>query len=128
MAFQKNGLSHTFKADSDMSTKQFYFVKLTGTDAVEVCDTGTDVAIGILQNEPSVGQAAEVMLVGISKLSSNSALTVGDLVAPSSDGQGSPVTIGTSTTIYVAGHVLTGSTAAAGLASVLVVGVPFRGA
>ena len=55
-------------ADADFSTRQFYVVKLVGTTGVEweVTPTTaiTDRAIGIIQNDPSTGQAAQVAGLG----------------------------------------------------------------
>ena len=76
-----------FTASADLSGKQFYFVKLSGAGTVTVCAAATDVPIGVLQNKPTSGQAAEVMMLGISKVSSDAALSRGNLIGTSGDGQ-----------------------------------------
>ena len=106
-----------FTASADLSGKQFYFVKLSGAGTVTVCAAATDVPIGVLQNKPTSGQAAEVMMLGISKVSSDAALSRGNLIGTSGDGQADAKTPGTDTTEYVVGQVIEASTAAGGLAT-----------
>ena len=118
MATEGMGFKWTFKADSDMSTRQFYFVKLTGGSAVEIC-SATSGCIGILQNAPSAGQGAEVMLWGVSNISSDGALTLGNFIGPSSDGQGASYTTGTDAGKHYQGKCIKGTTAAAGIATVV---------
>ena len=102
---------------ADLSGKQFYFVKLSSAGTVTVCAAATDVPIGVLQNKPTSGQAAEVMMLGISKVSSDAALSRGNLIGTSGDGQADAKTPGTDTTEYVVGQVIEASTAAGGLAT-----------
>lgn len=106
-----------FTASADLSGKQFYFVKLSGAGTVTVCAAATDVPIGVLQNKPTSGQAAEVMMLGISKVSSDAALSRGNLIGTSGDGQADAKTPGTDTTEYIAGQVISGSNSAGGLAT-----------
>ena len=103
----------------DLSAKQYYFVKLSGQTVV-LCSALTDVPIGVLQNAPESGQAAEVMVIGITKVSSDAALTVGLLIGPSADSQADARTIGTDTTHYVVGQVIGASGAAGGLATAVI--------
>jgi hypothetical protein len=108
-----------FKAGAaSLAAKQFYFVKLDSAGDIVVCAAATDVPIGILQNAPGVGEACEVMMAGISKVSSDAALTIGDQIGTSADGQADAKTVGTDTTEYVVGRVLVASGAAAELATV----------
>ena len=109
-----------FTASADLSGKQFYFVKLSGAGTVTVCAAATDVPIGVLQNKPTSGQAAEVMMLGISKVSSDAALSRGNLIGTSGDGQADAKTPGTDTTEYVVGQVIEASTAAGGLATAVI--------
>lgn len=107
-------------ASADLSAKQFYFVKISGANTVDVCSGATDIPCGILQNTPTSGQAANVVFSGVSKVSSNEALTVGWLIGTSADGQADRKIPGTDTTEFYVGQVLTATTAAAGIASVLI--------
>ena len=117
MSYEIPVFSHSFTADADLSGKQFYFVKMTGDDQVGVCDALTDNPVGVLQNTPQSGQTAEVMLLGISKVSSDAALTAGAEIGTSADGQAAAKTPGTNTTHYVAGKVISGTGAAGELAA-----------
>jgi hypothetical protein len=75
-------------AGADLRLHQFKFVKLNAAKQVVLCAAITDDPIGILQDTPNTGQAANVCAHGVSKLSSNVALTAGALVGTSVDGQG----------------------------------------
>ena len=102
-----------FTAAADLSGKQFYFVKLASATTVTVCAAATDKPIGVLQNKPTSGQAAEVMVIGISKVSSDAGLSAGDLIGTSGDGQADA-------TEYIAGQVISGSNSAGGLATAVI--------
>jgi len=109
----------SFKAGADLSTKQFYFVKLSADRTVIVCAAATDKPIGILQNKPDAAdKAAEVLMTGRSKLSADVALAAGDLVGTSGDGQGDVKVAGTDTTHYICGQVTLGVSNAAEIAEV----------
>lgn len=98
----------TLEAGADLSTKQYYFVKVdSATGKAVVCDAVTDRPVGVLQNKPTSGQAAEIVVVGLTKISSNAGLTAGNLIGTSIDGQADAKTPGTDTTEYVVGQVLT---------------------
>lgn len=108
------------KAGADLSAKQYYFVKLTGAATVDVCSAATDIPIGVLQNKPANGTEAEVVAVGVTKISADVALTAGWLIGPSADGQAERRIAGTDTTKYIAGSVIEGTGAAGELATALV--------
>lgn len=121
MAFEgSQPIALTFKAGADLSAKQFYFVKLSAADTVIVCSAATDVPIGVLQNAPSSGGMAEVVICGITKVNSDAALSAGNLIGTSGDGQADAKTAGTDTTEYVCGQVLVASGAAAGYATAVI--------
>lgn len=105
-------------AAADLSAKQYHFVKLNGTGTgVVACNGATDKPIGVLQNKPTSGQAAEVMMLGISKVVGDANLAIDDFIATSADGQAAAVVPGTDTTRYVVGRVLLENTAAGGIVS-----------
>lgn len=110
----------TLEAGADLSSSQYYFVKLNASGKAVVCSGATDIPVGVLQNNPTSGQAAEIVVVGLTKVSSNAALAIGDLIGTSSDGQADAKTAGTDTTEYVVGTVLTTTGAAGVVGSVLV--------
>lgn len=105
-------------AGGDLSGKQFYFVKLSADNTVVICAATTDIAIGVLQNKPASGATAEVVTVGVTKVSADATLAVGDLIGTSADGQADVKTAG-ETTQYVLGQVISGA-AANGLATVVI--------
>ena len=107
-------------ASADLSAKQYHFVKISGANTVTVCAAATDVPVGILQNAPVSGAAAEVTFSGVSKVSSDEALTVGWLIGTSSDGQADRKIWGTDTTQYIVGQVITATGAVGGIATVLI--------
>jgi len=120
MAYEIPGNQITLEAAADLSTHQFKFVKLDNTGKMVAMAADTDIPIGILQDKPNAaGKVGTVMVDGISKLSSNAALTAGNLVGSSADGQGAAYASGSDTTKYIVGHVLKGSGAADGMATVL---------
>lgn len=119
MSFEIGVLDKTFKAAASLTTKQFYFVKLTAADTVNVCAATTDMPIGVLQNAPASGGAAVVRLLGISKVSADTTWSQGAAIGTSADGQGVTKTTGTH---YVMGTALEASTAANELVPCLITG------
>jgi hypothetical protein len=113
-------LKITLEAGADLSAKQFYFLKLDAAGKAVVCSGATDKPVGVLQNNPVSGQAAEIVVVGLTKVSSNAALAIGDLIGTSADGQADAKTPGSDTTEFVVGTVLTTTGAADVIGSVLV--------
>lgn len=101
-----------YTASADLSAKQFYFVKISGARTVTVCSAVTDIPIGVLQNAPASGQAAEVCVIGHTKVSSDGTLTRGTPIGTSSDGQAVTYAAGTDTTKYLVGHGLVSTTTA----------------
>jgi hypothetical protein len=124
--------TRTFTAGADMSAKQYHFVKLngsvgpTGQPVVIACSAATDKPCGVLQNDPVVvGEAAVVAVGGWTKVSSDAALTVDTFVGTSADGQADAKTPGTDTTEYIMGKVVRASGAAAGIATIELVPIPY---
>lgn len=115
MAFEKGGLILNFEANADLSAKQYYAVKMIAGPKVDV-SADTDPAIGILQNKPTAGQTAEVLVFGVSKVNSDVALAVGNLIASAADGQ-LKVAVATN---YTLGQVVIASGAAGELASAII--------
>lgn len=103
------------KAGADLSAAQYHFVELGAGGTVTVCNALTDVPIGVLQNAPKSGQAAEVLALGVSKVVGDADLAINDLIGCSADGQADARTIGTDTTHYVVGRVIKENGAAGGL-------------
>ena len=65
-----NGLKLTgHVAASTLATKQYHFVKLDSSGDVVIAGNGDD-AIGVLQNDPIAAEECEIIIVGVSKVSS----------------------------------------------------------
>jgi len=110
----------TLKAGADLSAKQYHFMKLDASGDAVVCSGATDKPVGVLQNNPTSGQAAEIVVAGLTKISSDAALAIGALIGTSADGQADAKTPGSDTTEYVVGTVLTTTGAAGVIGSALV--------
>lgn len=106
-----------YKAAGDLSNKQYYFMKLSADRTVTTCTAATDKPIGVLQNKPAAAnRSAVVRVVGESYVSSDAALTAGNLIGTQDDGQADAKTPGTDTTEYVVGMVTMGTGSAGDLA------------
>lgn len=106
MAYAGQQICATFEAGADLSAKQYYFVKLSAANTVNVCSAITDIPIGILQNKPGSGEAATVCLFGISKVSADGTLAAGNLIGTSADSQADAIAAGSDTTVYTMGQAL----------------------
>ena len=120
MAYQVPGFSSTLVAGENLSSSQFYFVKLSAANTVSLCSAATDIPVGELQNAPESGEAANVMHYGISKVSSNAAITAADLIGTSSDSQAVTADPDGASEAYYVGQAITASAAAGGLISALI--------
>jgi len=86
MSQQKYGLDLTFEAGADLRTKQYYILYLSGDQTVSVSGSNGK-AIGVLQNEPNSGEAAQVRVSGTTKvIASDTSIAAGDYLT--SDGNG----------------------------------------
>ena len=102
----------TLKAASALSSNQFELVKLASATTVSVCAAITDVPIGVLVNTPTSGQAAEIVIFGVSKIKADGTIAAGNLLGTSADGQADAIAAGTDTTVYTIGQAI--GTASAG--------------
>lgn len=93
MAREANLSCRTYPAGADLSAKQFYAVKLDSAAAVVLAGAG-EAAIGILQNNPTSGQAATVAIAGRSKMVAGAAVASGARVASNASGKGVTATAG----------------------------------
>ncbi|HZT90291.1 MAG TPA: capsid cement protein [Stellaceae bacterium] len=64
-------------AAADLSSNQFYAVKLTGARQVNLASAGGEDIYGVLQNKPTSGQVADVALYGICKAVAGAAFSAG---------------------------------------------------
>lgn len=72
----------TCEAAEDLSDYQYHFVVRNSSGKARLLDAAGEIADGILQNAPESGEAAEIMVIGESKLVANAALTIGKFVSP----------------------------------------------
>jgi hypothetical protein len=110
----------SFEAAGDLSSGQYRFVDLDANGRVTLCAAVDDKPIGVLQNSPdALGLEASVMIIGITKISSNAGLNEGDGIGTSTDAQalahGS--TNGTNIDAFTVGQVTVASANAGELAS-----------
>lgn len=107
-------------SDLSASTNQYKFVELTAAGTVDICDAVTDVPLGVLQNNPASGQAAEVVAIGITKLQADAAITAGAAIGTSADGQADPKVAGTDSTHYIVGTALSAASAAGEIVTAII--------
>jgi len=78
--------TRTFVAGSDLTAAQFKFVSLAADGQVDVTAAAGGNAIGILSNNPNVGQAATVTVSGGYMVEAGGTITAGDQVQSSATG------------------------------------------
>ena len=65
-------------AGADLSSSQYKLVKITGARTVGLCTATTDKPIGVLVNKPKSGEAAQVVVIGVTECVAGETLTAGD--------------------------------------------------
>ena len=95
-------------AAADLSAKQYCWVKLTEINQVSAIAADTDQPFGVLQNAPTAGQAAEVMVTGVSYVVAGGTIdaSANANVGPSATGTAVARVTGTDATRYRAGIAL----------------------
>lgn len=76
MAYENPVLVKSYNAGEDLSTHQYKAVEFA-SGSVQRTNAITDVAVGVLQNDPSINQTAVVMHAGITKAIANAAIAQG---------------------------------------------------
>lgn len=94
-------------AGGDLSSSQYKFVKLNSSGQAVVIAAATDRPIGVLQNNPTSGKTAEVLVSGGTKIKVGGSVTEGAIVSPDGDGDAVAIVAGTDTTKYICGTALT---------------------
>jgi len=97
-------------AGASLVNDQYKFVKLSANNTVVLCAAATDRPIGVLQNNPASGQAAEVLGIGLSKVKAGGTIAAGDLVGTDASGLADTKVAGTDTTQFICGQVVLGVT------------------
>jgi hypothetical protein len=76
-------------AGADLSAKQFYIVKPDSTaEQVVLAAAATNKLLGVLQNTPKSGEAANVRILGTSKVIAGGSVTDGAWVTSDASGKG----------------------------------------
>jgi hypothetical protein len=89
MAFESNLSSRSVPCNGDLSSNQYYIVKLNSSGKLILTAAATDVPYGILQNKAkSTGEVGVVAVAGLSKLVMGEACSIGDRIAPLNSGKG----------------------------------------
>lgn len=122
MAFETPAFSvpGTLTADSDLSTSQYQIVKLSDDSEVDLCTSETDKPLGVLQNDPSSGEQAQVMALGVSKVKVGSSLTAGTDIGISSDAQAVEIDQTSTSNGYVIGSMLKGVSASGNIGTAVI--------
>jgi len=93
--FSAAAVRTTLVAGADLSDKQFHFVEQSNADGrVTVVDAATDRPIGILQNTPKENEAADILIVGGSKVVAGGTASAGQPVFSSASGNAVTLVIG----------------------------------
>lgn len=87
MAYENPMLIKSWDAGADLSANEFQAVKFTGTDIVGLCTVNGELCIGVLQNKPKSGVAADIMVEGISRAYAGAAIVQGAKVMTNASGQ-----------------------------------------
>ena len=122
MALEAPGMNVGYLlANTDISASQYCAVFVTGADLkVDLQTSGAGPCLGILQNKPIAGQAADVRFSGVSKAKTGASYSRGVLLM--SDGSGRLI-LATATNTAIA-YALEASGAANELRTVLVMAGP----
>lgn len=81
----------TLTAGEDLSAKQHRYVKINSSGLAVLCGAGEQ-GVGVLKNKPASGEAAEIQVGGVGKVQADAAITAGDRIMSSADGQATPKT------------------------------------
>ena len=104
--FSNYSVKVTLEAGADLSALQYTFVKLNSSGKAVAVAAATDVPIGVLQNAPTSGQEAEVLIVGGTKLVASASASLPSLmVGTTAAGKGVVLAV-TDTTKYALGTYL----------------------
>lgn len=90
MATEQRVANITYQASADYREKQYFLMKRhTVREQCVIVGAVVDWPIGILQNKPDSGQAAEIMTLGRSKaqVEATTDIAIGDLLGPHTDGR-----------------------------------------
>lgn len=96
----------TLDAGADLSTKQFYIVKLDSNANLVLGAAGTDKLVGVLQNKPQSGEGGLFRFSGTTKVVAGGTITAGAWIT--SDGSGKAIATTTDKNVAI-GQALEGA-------------------
>lgn len=110
MAYEIGAFAFTAKAGADLTAAQYKLVKFSADNTVVLCSALTDKPCGVLQDNPNIGQACQVLATGITKIAVNavSALAAGDAIGTSALGTALKKVALTDVACYVVGQCVQG--------------------
>lgn len=77
------------KSAADLTTKQFYCVKVTADETINIATAAGESVLGVLQNKPNTTEVSDVMAIGVTKLLVGAGdLAAGALWESAADGTG----------------------------------------
>jgi hypothetical protein len=119
MAIELQGFKFTAIAGEDLSAKQYHFMKISGNMTVVTCDGLGSLPCGILQNNPILGGAAEILVHGISKVVTSGAIAFGVQIGTDADGHAITVDPDGANDYYYVGIIIQSTGGGAEIGSVL---------
>lgn len=85
MAYDMKVLDMTLVAGEDLSTHQYKLIDVD-SNGNAVLATAGEIGIGILQNDPILGESAAIRVYGLSKVVAGALVDIGDIVEVGADG------------------------------------------
>lgn len=88
MAYQYDGegITMTLTAAADLSTHQYKFMEITAANTVNLCGATTDRPVGVLLNKPTSGNAATILLAGVTQVVASGAIAAGRSIGTTAAG------------------------------------------
>jgi hypothetical protein len=87
-AYEADLVSQAFVADTDLSTKQYYAMKMLSTEKIALASDAGDFLFGVLQDAPTAkGQTCLVAMEGITKAVGGAAINAGAKVEVGAGGK-----------------------------------------
>ena len=119
--FSNYSVKTTLVAGEDLSSKQYHFVKIdNGTGKAVAVAAATDRPFGVLQNNPTSGQEAEVLIVGGTKIECGGSASAGQALFSSSAATAVTLTFGTTASAAYAVGTFVTSGASGALATAVI--------
>lgn len=94
MATEQKVCSITRLAGADLSNSQYLFVEQSAAGAITVCNAAGEFSLGVLQNDPTSGQAGTVAVSGVTKVVAGGNVAIGAKVATTAAGKALTATTG----------------------------------